>query len=247
MTMLSSPIYNIALSVLSSLALALLGIDLFFDYGQEVSKLIQFYDFILCGVFFADFLLNLKASKDWKKYLLTTGWIDLLSSIPMVDYLRLGRISKIFKLLRLVRISKGYFLVFTSFRENKKKSTFLLASSLSSVILCLCSILILLVETSSDSNIKSAENAIWWSIATITTVGYGDYYPVTGPGRVIASILMVTGITVFGVITASLSSLFINKDSDASSELSEIKNELAELKLILLEKRQDDQSKDDAA
>ena len=62
-----------------------------------------------------------------------------------------------------------------------------------------------------NSNIKTAEDAIWWSYVTITTVGYGDKFPITTEGRIIGAILMTTGVGIFGTFTALVSSWFIDK------------------------------------
>ncbi|WP_338327313.1 potassium channel family protein [Porphyromonas gingivalis] len=60
------------------------------------------------------------------------------------------------------------------------------------------------------SNITTAEDAIWWSYVTITTVGYGDKYPVTTEGRIIAMFLMTAGVGLFGTFTAYIASLFVS-------------------------------------
>lgn len=73
------------------------------------------------------------------------------------------------------------------------------------------SIAILQVEDSPNSNIKSAEDAIWWSYVTITTVGYGDKYPVTTEGRLIAAVLMTAGVGLFGTFTGFLASWFVQE------------------------------------
>ena len=70
------------------------------------------------------------------------------------------------------------------------------------------SIAILNCETSPESNIKTAGDALWWSFVTITTVGYGDYYPTTIEGRIIAVLLMTTGVGLFGTFTAYVASFF---------------------------------------
>ena len=65
-----------------------------------------------------------------------------------------------------------------------------------------------------NSNIKTAEDAIWWAWVTITTVGYGDKYPVTTEGRIIASFLMTAGVGLFGTFTGFIASWFLEKKSD---------------------------------
>ncbi|MFG2859101.1 potassium channel family protein [Streptomyces sioyaensis] len=61
------------------------------------------------------------------------------------------------------------------------------------------------------ANITSFPTGLWWSIETATTVGYGDFYPVTLWGRIIASLLMLSAITAFGVITAALATWFVGR------------------------------------
>jgi len=73
------------------------------------------------------------------------------------------------------------------------------------------SIAILQVEQDANSNIKTAEDATWWAYVTITTVGYGDKYPVTTKGRIIAALLMTVGVGLFGTFTAYLASWFVGE------------------------------------
>ncbi|HET8766046.1 MAG TPA: potassium channel family protein, partial [Pedococcus sp.] len=67
------------------------------------------------------------------------------------------------------------------------------------------------------ANITTFGDALWWSATTVTTVGYGDRYPVTGQGRIVAVALMVTGIALLGVITAAIASWFVEKVSEVQA------------------------------
>ena len=69
----------------------------------------------------------------------------------------------------------------------------------------------LVFETDKDSNIKTAGDAIWWSVTTVTTVGYGDRYPVTFEGRVLAMGLMVAGVGLFSVMSGLVASMFLGQ------------------------------------
>lgn len=80
------------------------------------------------------------------------------------------------------------------------------------------SIVILNLENHADSNIRTASDAIWWSFVTITTVGYGDFYPVTRLGRFVAAILMITGIGLFGTFTAYVASFFLQPNEEEEEE-----------------------------
>ena len=93
--------------------------------------------------------------------------------------------------------------------EGTTKSVFLIAF----LLIITSSISILIVENDVNSNIKSAEDAIWWTVTTITTVGYGDRYPVTTEGRIIGMLLMFYGVGIFGTVSAYFSSVFIKKNT----------------------------------
>ncbi|OMQ15081.1 voltage-gated potassium channel [Modestobacter sp. VKM Ac-2676] len=69
-----------------------------------------------------------------------------------------------------------------------------------------------------DAVITSYGDAVWWAVATITTVGYGDAYPVTAEGRLVAVLLMVGGIALLGVVTAAVASWFVGRVADAAQD-----------------------------
>lgn len=69
-----------------------------------------------------------------------------------------------------------------------------------------------------DATITSYGDALWWASATVTTVGYGDYSPVTGTGRLIALGLMIAGIALLGVVTATLASWLVQKVGEQDLE-----------------------------
>ncbi len=87
------------------------------------------------------------------------------------------------------------------------------------------------------ATIDSFGKAVWWAITTITTVGYGNLYPITVPGRVVAVLLMMGGITLVGVVTASLASWVVQRVSDAdtakqvatAAQIDELRGEIREL------------------
>jgi voltage-gated potassium channel len=64
-------------------------------------------------------------------------------------------------------------------------------------------------QSGPESNIKSAEDAVWWTFATITTVGYGDNFPVTSERRVVAAVLTCSGVRLFGTLSGFLAAWFL--------------------------------------
>ncbi|MGI0001955.1 MAG: potassium channel family protein [Nitrososphaeraceae archaeon] len=103
---------------------------------------------------------------------------------------------------------------------------------------------VLLAESSDpSSNIKTVGDGVWWTIETITTVGYGDYYPVTGLGKVIGSFLMFVGLVFLTAFTGVLSSTLVlrrfgskTKDSDSEKKLLDKTKEFVKDKIDQVEK-----------
>jgi voltage-gated potassium channel len=90
-----------------------------------------------------------------------------------------------------------------------------------------------LAESDTNKAVGSFGDALWWAFVTVTTVGYGDVSPVTFEGRIIAVILMLTGIGVIGIFTASVASYFFEQDQADTAELI-ARMEAIERKLDLL-------------
>jgi voltage-gated potassium channel len=86
-----------------------------------------------------------------------------------------------------------------------------------------------------EATITTFGDAVWWTITTISTVGYGDRYPVTFEGRLVAATLMVAGIALLGVVTASIASWFVENlrrsGEQMSEEISDVAEEIADIEL----------------
>lgn len=240
-------IFEPIVGLLSILAVALFGIDTFMTLPTEVSKLIDFYDFILCLVFFTDFCITFKKNENKFKYFFTYGWIDFVSCIPVIDMFRVGRFAKIIKVVRFLRIAKSAHLLTKNFLKNKTQNTVLLTALMGAMVICLSSILILITEDVPGGKIHTAEDALWWSFVTATTAGYAEYDPTTMGGRIIASLLMVTGIGIFGVLTASVTSFFTHPEMEEDHELRQELNEMKILIKDLHERERQTNSQKDAA
>ena len=80
-------------------------------------------------------------------------------------------------------------------------------------------LVLLFEENAKESNIHSYPEALWWAIVTVTTVGYGDRYPVSAGGRAVAVVLMLVGIGLIGVLTATVASVFVKEHTDANKEV----------------------------
>jgi voltage-gated potassium channel Kch len=89
-----------------------------------------------------------------------------------------------------------------------------------------------------EGNIRTVDDALWWAATTITTVGYGDRYPVTTEGRAIAVFLMFLGISLFSLVTASVAALFVlPEQKKEEATLEDVLKRLAELEALIVAQR----------
>lgn len=187
---------NIIISLLSLFSIFLLTLTFFIPHDSEIYQLLSYFDFVLCFIFLLDFFTQFaKAENKWK-YFYTIGWLDLLSSIPVIYEFRFIRIFRVFRVLRIIKSTR---LLVAFIKRNKATSLYGFIVFTAFVTLVITTTSVLYLEQN-VGNIKTAEDALWWSFVTITTVGYGDYYPVTGPGKLLASILIFCGIASFGAV-----------------------------------------------
>lgn len=202
---------NLLIIILSFYVLSSLLIETFFSLPKEISKVLSFVDNLICIIFLFDFALRFKKAENKLKFM-KWGWIDLISSVPTFNFMRAGRLLRLIRLIRLIRAFRSTRHIVEHVFKNKMQGTLTSVTIISVLMLLFSSIAILQFETAPNSNIKTAEDAIWFSYSTMTTVGYGDKYPVTTEGRVIAAILMTVGVGLFGTFTAFVSSWFVKVD-----------------------------------
>jgi voltage-gated potassium channel len=202
-------LFQIVILILSIIVLGALGADAAFKLPTQVSDILQTLDTLVCVLLLTDFGIRFYKAES-KLTFLKWGWIDLIASIPNVPVLRVGRFVRILRIIRLLRAIRATHKI-TSILLKDKLQTGVTSVILTAFLLIMfCSIGILICEQQDPkANIKTAGDAIWWSVTTITTVGYGDKYPVTTEGRIVAMILMISGIGLFGIFSGLAASFFL--------------------------------------
>ncbi|MDD3529008.1 MAG: ion transporter [Gallionellaceae bacterium] len=248
MTKPQSGPYLLFTLALSLFALAMLAADALFKLDPRTHEIIAWLDNGVCLLFFTDFLVTLWRAEKRGEYFMRWGWLDLLSSIPMVDELRWGRLARIFRIFRVLRGLRSARLLSEVVVLRRYESAMLSAGLISLILVVFSAILILQLETGPGSNIHSAEDALWWSITTLTTVGYGDLYPVTGQGRLLAAAMMIAGVGLFGAFSGLVASLLLRpagsrQEADLASlqaELTALRRQLTEQAATTTRKAQDD-------
>jgi voltage-gated potassium channel len=229
------PSYLIFIFALSLLALVALVVQTLFRLDRQTLQILGFADDLVCVVFFIDFCLVLGRSENKLKYFLTWGWLDLLSSIPLLDTLRWGRLARITRIFRVLRGVRSARLLSRMILRRRAESAVLSVVLVSIILLTISAISVLHFENGAEGAvIKTAEDAVWWSVVTITTVGYGDRYPVTTEGRMVATVLMIAGVGLFGTLSGFVASWFMGASrAKEETEIDVIKKDLAEIRRLL--------------
>lgn len=195
--------------ILSVYVLAALGWQTFGHQTAAQYKVLNYIDFGVCFVFLADFIQRFRRAENKTKFM-KWGWIDLICSIPAF-----GPISwdKYYHVLRMVRASRSLKYIVDIFCSHKATSKFVDCCIISVAFLFFSAIGVFNCEKHAEgANIKTTSDAIWWSMATITTIGYGDRYPVSDCGRAFAVFVMVGGVGLYASFTGFIVSKFINDD-----------------------------------
>jgi voltage-gated potassium channel len=212
--------YNIFILVLTIFSLAIMVL-LLLPLSPSERDLLTLYDNVVCIVFLIDFAFNLTGARPRRAYFIgQRGWLDLLGSIPSFGFLqitailRLARLSRLTRITRLLRGQAGKDLVLDVLHNRSQYATFI-TILLAGIVLSVSSILVLEFESRGGGNIKTGGDAIWWGLVTITTVGYGDFYPVTFMGRVTGVFVMFAGIGIIGALASILASMLVAPSTPA--------------------------------
>jgi voltage-gated potassium channel len=205
--------------VLSLFAIVTLIVSTFFPIPEHTRSVLGYADNAICLLFLIDFLITLARAPNRRRYLMTWGWIDLLSSIPAVDAMRVGRAARVLRILRILRGVKATKVLAEFILYRRAQSAFLATLLVSVLLVVVSAAAILHFETSPEANIRTAEDAVWWATVTVTTVGYGDKFPLSSEGRLIAALLMTAGVGMFGAFSGLVAAWFLAAPSKQSAEL----------------------------
>lgn len=206
-------LFDIIILILSVYVLGVLVLSVAITFPTEIQKLLDYIDNCICVIFLFDFGYRYYKAENKLDYM-KWGWIDLISSIPAIPVLRFGRVFRLIRLLRVLRAFRGIVNISRFLFRSRIKGTMLCTNIILILMSIFSSISILIVEKAPESNIKTAEDAIWWVFTTITTVGYGDKYPVTSEGRLIGALLMLVGVGLFGVYSGWMASFFLRENKN---------------------------------
>ncbi len=234
---LKSTSYELFILVLSLISIFDLAVDFLgslLHINQNTLDVIAIIDIILTVFFVIDFCYRIFTTDSKSGYFFKGwGWADLLASIP---FLRIFRVFRIFRAVRLMR-RFGLKNMVNEVANNRAGSALYLAI-LGIIVVCEISAVVILNAEAHNpgANITTAGDAVWWVFVTMTTVGYGDFYPTTVVGRIAGVFVMFCGVALIGVLASFLSSFFLappKKKAEEKLAPEDPKAKLAEIRALL--------------
>ncbi|WP_114855653.1 potassium channel family protein [Brachybacterium sp. YJGR34] len=214
-TELKSTAYEIFLGALSILSIVNLVLLVAIPSDGALQLVLAVMNALFSVVFLGDFVYRITTASSASRYLLRQyGWADLLASLPFPQL----KVLRVFRLLRVVRLLRhlGARRVWNALVRDRANSALMTLLLLGVLVLQFGSLAILTVEGGAEgSNITSASDALWYTLVTISTVGYGDHYPVTTAGRLVGVLVIVVGVGIFGTFTGYLANVFLGPAKNA--------------------------------
>ncbi|MBI5680211.1 MAG: ion transporter [Methanobacterium sp.] len=205
---------------------------------QTVSLIIDF-DLFVCIVLFFEFVIKIR-TEEKKLHYIRKNWIDIVAMIPVdflillsADYMGFIRFIRLIRIFRvLVLLKKGQ----KNILEFLKKTNVVHGAVIFLFIIAAGTVSFFLLEGGINDDVDSYDDALWYVIVTITTVGYGDISPESVGGRMTGAIIMIAGVFLMSILTASLASIMIERDSKEESDknLEEMKAKMDDMRHEML-------------
>lgn len=177
--------------------------------SRQLDHILWVMNGLLTFAFIADFayrLLTAPSKRDyfWREF----GWADLLACVPVAQL----KVLRGFRLVKVLRLLSAYGVrgVGRILIKNRGGSALFTLLFIAILVLEFGSLAILRIEqNAADANIVDATDALWYCIVTMSTVGYGDFYPVTNQGRLVGTFIILVGVGIFGSLAGYLANAFV--------------------------------------
>jgi voltage-gated potassium channel len=216
--------FDIFIQVLILLSITSFSLETLPEIDEEFLGYLNVFETISVIIFSIEYLLRLILTKSSIRYMFSFfGVIDLIAILPFylstgIDLrsIRLFRMLRLFKILKLAKYNKAISNMTTALNNIKKELLVFFIVTL--CLLYVSAVGIYYFENPSQpEQFKSVFHSLWWSVTTLTTVGYGDMYPITVGGKIFSAIIIFIGLGVVAVPTGLLASALtksINKKTD---------------------------------
>lgn len=216
-----------------------LALDSMHDIHEQASGFFECFEIVSVVIFSAEYLLRLWSCTESERYaeplagrlrfaLTPMALVDLVSVVPFylpflgidLRFMRAPRLLRVFRLLRLFKLGRYSRALKTLGRVFRaRKEELLVTLTMLSIILVMASSLIYYAENETQPDaFSSIPESMWWAVVTLTSVGYGDVYPKTAWGKVLAGIIAVCGIGMFALPAGILGSAFVEEIQNREKE-----------------------------
>ncbi|MGS3141101.1 potassium channel family protein [Aeromonas sanarellii] len=206
---------DLLMALLSIISVVLVGLRWLWSEHFTPETLSLFYDLdsLICYIFLAHFAYGWFRASD-KRAFFKANWFYLPGSLPMVEQLRWARLIQLYSVIQLLRSSPNLLAIVRRERNETRLAGILLLFFLQ---IGVGTALIYWVEGGQPgSQIHNTYDAFWWTLVTLSTIGYGDIVPQTEEGRFVASLMIIFGVGLFSALSGFMASLFLQPKKEDS-------------------------------
>lgn len=203
---------------LSVYVLSALTLEMFIVQDDEIKKVLQYVDLAICMFFLFDFFLNLITAESKLKYL-KWGWIDLISSIPVLDSLRWGRLSKVIRIVRFLRSLRSIKAIYGNVQSSKIQSLSFVVLLVTFLSYTVCASLILHFERESNAGLNTAAEALWWAFLNIMNAKISIATAETHAGQLMTILLNKIGLLLFAYFNGIIIAWLVQKRIEIKSNV----------------------------
>jgi voltage-gated potassium channel len=208
--------------VLAVASVLLLFLEATSVLSQEQRRVVGYADLTIACLFLVEFAYRFGISEQKGRFL-RRHWWELVASIPLtLDWtqalraIQLLRVVRIVRLLRVLRLGGRLRVLASASQTLARYRSIVTLTSVVSTIVFTASLAFHYFEAGVNQNVHGLGDSLWWSLTTVTTVGYGDIFPVTSGGRFVSAILMIIGIGTLGAYTGLIASFVIENRHEGS-------------------------------
>lgn len=205
-------IFDLSIQALIILSTISFTIETLPGLSENISNTLVFFDAVVIVIFATEYLLRIILSENKKDYVFSfLGIIDFLAAIPVLlfgldlRFIRVFRLIRVFRTLKLFRYNESFKRLLKAIVSVKDELFIFIALSL--LLLYVSAVGIYVFENEAQPEVfKSIIHSLWWALATLTTVGYGDIYPVTAGGKLFSALIIFIGIGIVAIPTGLIAS-----------------------------------------
>ena len=201
---------ELVIALLTVISLIVILIDIFFPLNAEQKRFIYVFDLVVVLILAIDFAFRVGRSAKKSRYIMN-HWYEIPAMLPLILYASAdtstlaGQVVQQFRVIAFFRLVRLYYIL-----TLIQGSRFVLLSAFSIITIVFGALGVYLTEAGyAGANIRNLADAFWWAVQTVSTVGYGDVYPVTPEGRIIGIFVMFAGIGILATFITALGAKLI--------------------------------------